>query len=292
MKTLGRFLICLFVAVISCKPSTQNNLGGATSSGSTTPPDPGTPTATTAAPLSLRINRYYEGTETAQPVSFDVSGAITTTCEATVANPNVTCNVVLPEAELYFSKFKFLYSWVRSKCKIMTFTPYHYMAARAGSINPPWAGGEVVDCGARPLSADCFGGAAKQVIEEYPKYWANIYVPEEDGSDTPLYEDAEFTSAWKNTYDSNRMMSNDIDAADVSPGIDPLGSASTADNGDLYLGTVNQQGGEPPIYQDWTFTCKDDWYDDLTYQIHLNITDEDSDAGNPTVNHMHTWREY
>lgn len=95
------FLTIAFAIALSCKPSTPEKLGSSDSA-STTPTTTtvpsGAPTVSAAAPLALSIKRKYADTTTQTEEIFDETG--TTVCEATTANPVVTCTLSIPEAQL------------------------------------------------------------------------------------------------------------------------------------------------------------------------------------------------
>ena len=66
------------------------------------------------------------------------------------------------------------------------------------------------------------------------------------------------------------------------------GSAAYAP-GDTYLGAT---AADPYNYYNYQFVCRDHWYDPDKYTINVRVTDEDSEAGNPTLDNYYTWKEW
>ncbi|NJL23981.1 MAG: hypothetical protein HC902_01515 [Calothrix sp. SM1_5_4] len=160
----------------------------------------------------------------------------------------------------------------------MTFIPYSYRRSTSATYVPP--GGDPaspVDC--TKSDAQCYGGAAKHLAPDFPKSIGIIYLPNELQLDTPSTKTETLKSSYSSEGYSNRHSVNDMDAAKVG---NTYGSADLGSFGDGYVANS---------YRDYVWACRDDWYDPETYTITLKISEEDSEPGNPTVNHIGTWKE-
>jgi hypothetical protein len=274
--------VCLLQMTFGCA-SPDDKSAGSSSSSSTSPGAPN-PTASEAAPLVLQISTKYDQASAYYPLTFQETQ--TTSCSATSTSPTVTCTVVVPEGRLYYSSVVFSYSWRNDKCKLMNFAPYFYSANNASAAyNPPWLGDATADCSKGDWTkneAGCFGGAAPYLVPGFPKYDSLIYLSDPTTS-TPQTHELTLPSAYSLAYRSNRLSSNDLPAAkqgnDYAEG--PLGV-----KGDSYVGS---DAPNTPSMQSYEWTCKDDWYDPVIYQINLVITDEDTSGSGP--NTYRTWKE-
>lgn len=240
------------------------------SSGTTAPPA-GEET-TSLAPLALRISTTYSGTSTEEYQTFTETG--TRVCEATTSNKVVTCSIVVPEGRLYFSDLNFHMSWQISNCKLLEFQPYYYLASKNAAFTPAW-GTSTVNCSVVPYAKDCYGGAAPQIVDDFPNFLGMIYFPDEGSTEEYLTQTETIASAYSLKYQSNRLTSNDLATSKQSSDqtVEIAGDGYSANN-----------------FVTYRYSCRDDWFDPVTYQITVNITDEDSNTGGP-VNTFKTWRE-
>lgn len=261
------FVIGLPWMVLSCaSPTDSTGASGSASGSSPTVVTP--PQATEDSPLKLRIYTKYDQTEATISQTFLETG--TTNCEATDAAPIVTCTIKIPEARLYYSNMTFTYSWRNDKCKLMTFQPYYYRAS-IGSFLPPWSE-SAIDCTKVPAPATCWGGAAPHLVDTFPKNKAIIYLSDPSSS-TAVQQQKILVSGYSLNYGSNRLTATDLAIANRG------GNIAFA-NGDNYLANT---------FQDYVFSCRDDWYDPQIYQITLQVEDENSYPP-ANVDHIGTWQ--
>lgn len=276
----------LFISALGCSrganelSSSGSTLGDGSGSGGggggvTVPP----PVVSTAAPLALSLYTVYDGeAKYNNELTFSETG--TTTCQATDGTPSAICTVVVPEGRLYFSSIKFSYSWMTNKCKLLTFSPYFYLMSLSPVFVPPGAT-DPVDCSKLPTPADCYGGAARWLVPDFPKYIGLVHFPNEFIIPGPQSQELNLPSGYSNKWGSNRHSVNDITLG----GGNVASSYTAADLGgvgDAYVANS---------YVNYDFSCRDDWYDPATYSIRLYIRDEDSAAGNPVINDFRTWKE-
>jgi len=266
----------LFLALAACKPATEAKIGGSTSASTTPVTTP--PTATTTSPLKLNIYAVYNNTNWEVPFTFN--GTTATECTATTAAPTPTCTVAIPEGRLYYSDLHLQYSWYSSECKLMTFQPYYYQAANAQSADLSWAGAELIDCTTATTDKNCYGGAAPDLVSGFPDYRSLIYLPDESVGSAALSEDSVLRSGHSRTYGSNRAVANDM-TGNKAASITAVGFGAR----DAYLANT---------FVDYKFSCRDDWYDAVTYEINLTITDEDTDGTptNPALDHIKSWKGF
>jgi hypothetical protein len=250
--------------------SKSSGSGGGGGGGSPIAP----PTVDEETPLALQIYTKYDGTEAVEYHTFSETG--TEVCEATEANPVVTCTITVPEGQLHFSSTTLQYSRMPSKCKLMIFQPYSYLLSDTNAALLPSWGTTPFDCTGLPTPADCYGGAAKSIISTFPLDSALLFTPDLNKMDTPTSAESTVASAWERKVDSNRHVANDFAVASRGASIANLG------NGDAY---------QAPNFSDYVWTCRDDWWDPQSFQITLIISDEDSEV-NPQVNHFFSWKEY
>jgi hypothetical protein len=173
-----------------------------------------------------------------------------------------------------------MFAWYGAKCKLLEFQPYYYRASNAGNPwRPNWNGNTDTDCTAGPTPADCWGGAGRFIIPDFPKNSAIIYLPDEADSTSARTKVIDIPSAYEKSYRTNRMMANDYATPAVAI------PQATFGTGDQY---------EAGTMVNWTLTCRDDWFDPATYQINLTVTDEDTDGtpNSPPLDHIETWKEY
>jgi hypothetical protein len=282
-KTKYSLLVILFLtATLSCKskdfgsePTTSSGGGGGGSTSGGTP-------ATSTSPLTLTLGTRYDNTLSQSPLTFDVYNGVThtssTTCAATTTDNDVTCTVTVPEGQLYFSSVIFAYSRLISKCRLLEFQPYTYMADNTAAYVPP---GQVdsIDCTATPAPVGCYGGAAKSLVTSFPTFTSILYTPDEtSATDT---HSLTLTSGWSQSTLSNRRAANDMPVGDdgVNYTAADLGGA-----GDGYVMNT---------FRDYEFFCYDDWVDLVPgYHITLKITEEDQDTGNPAANAFWSWVDH
>ena len=242
----------------------------------TVPTVPGTaPTVTDTTPLALQIYTIYDKTKAVEYQTFTETG--TTVCQSTTTTPNVTCSVPVQEGRLYLSSINFQFSWTTKACKIMLFQPYYYKASTSATFLPYWSD-TAIDCSLAPFPADCWGGVATFMVPSFPKYTGFLFQPDESLPPGPQTSTQTVESGDAKRFGTNRWSVNDL----------PLAKRGTSYAYGSWMGADAYIAN---TYVDYTFACKDDYYDDLPYKIHVNITDINSSPTNPVVNHFNTWAE-
>lgn len=241
-------------------------------------PTPVTPPAvSTAKPFALKMFTTYDQVSYHYNLTFQETG--TTECSVTSSAPTATCTVIVPEGRLYYSKLSFNFSWLPSQCNLMLFTPYSYKASSSASYLPPGAD-SAVDCTALPIPAACYGGAAVDLVPSFPKFGSLIYEPDETDLTITHSDVQTVKSAHSHLYGSNRWTVNDMATGKI-------GSTATSTDlggyGDGYIANT---------YVNYKFQCKDHWDDPDTYTVNVVVKDEDSEAGNPTLDDHYTWKEW
>jgi hypothetical protein len=271
-----RTFALLLAATLFAACGTKSSGTSSTSSSPPRTPAPA-PEVTESVPLALAIYTKYDGYEAVQYQTFLETG--TEKCEASAADPSVTCTIQVDEARLYYGSLIFQFARDQSKCKILRFQPYFYRASSAAGFDPQWAD-STIDCSATsPESPECYGGAAPAAVTDFPEFSHFIYLPDESKLASPLSADVEFKSGNSRKYGSNRHVCNDLD---------------TADRNTTYTGAqlgVTGDGYAAGTMVDYYFACYDDWDDFTTYEIRVYVTDENSETGDPGINHRTSWKE-
>ena len=267
----GIFAIAVLAFVLSCGGKTKSK---ATESGSTGAPST-PPVASAAKPFALKLFTQYDDTTYVNQLTFNETG--TDECSVTAAAPVATCTVEVPEGRLYFSSLNFQYSWVWEECKLLHFAPYYYMADNTAAYFPPQADSSV-DCTAAPIPTACFGGAAVDLVPGFPSNRTIIHLPDENVPLVPLTFESEVRSAYSHKYSSNRWTVNDLDPLKIGMNATP---ADLGGQGDGYIANS---------YVNYTFYCRDDWYDPVTYTVNLVVKDVDTNGAGP--NDYFTWKEW
>lgn len=260
-----------------CKDKVKETSSSSDDGGGTDPSVPA-PSATAAAPMALKIYTKYFGMDYANTLKFAETG--TDTCTATAASPVVTCTVNVEEGRLYYSSVNFKYSWLPTSCKMLIFQPYFYQASVSNAYIGP-SQTSALDCSVAPLvlPSGCYGGAAVDLVPEFPKYWGLINFPLESALGTVNTNTVTLASAYAKKSNSNRTAASDLPTAKVGT---TFTSAQLGNIGDGYV------GGSFVNYQ---FTCSDDYDDSQPYIINLKINDVDSAPGNPTINTYKSWKD-
>ncbi|MGZ6478453.1 MAG: hypothetical protein ACXWQE_04070 [Bdellovibrionales bacterium] len=271
--------VLLAAGITGCKDKPVDTSSPDTTVPGTTPPV--TPPVSAAAPFALKMWSKYDDTNYVNGLKFTETG--TDTCTATTANPVVTCTVAVEEGRLYFSELNLNFSWLMGQCKLLTFSPYFYKASTSAVYLPPSATA-TVDCTANPIPPACFGGAAPELVPQFPNFTGLIYFPDESTPFVPLFKTVKITSGYSHGSNSNRHVVNDLPAAKVGNTYTAaqLETGAPFNAGDGYIGGT---------YRNYKFACRDDFYDPETYIINLFVTDIDSATGNTPEDDFYTWKE-
>ncbi len=280
MRKINKFYILMFSFSILLAGACKDK--GETAAAYVPPTDPGTPApgVSTDAPLALKMSTKFTGINYDNGLTFTETG--TTTCAASIATPSVNCTVVVPEGRLYYSDLIFSYSWLPTSCRLMIFQPSYYLASNTVGYYKP--GTEVTtDCtpvgGVSPV--DCYGGSAIELVSDFPKKRALINLPDETTLTVPQSNTSKVSSAWVANWGSNRHTTSDFLLAKRNT------SYSAADLGGAGAITDGYVGGS---FVDYTFTCRDAWYDPVSYRINVYVREEDSDNGG-TLNNFRSWKD-
>ncbi|HEX4923906.1 MAG TPA: hypothetical protein VFV50_07465 [Bdellovibrionales bacterium] len=269
--------LLILAAAVACggKSNTSASSGG--TSPTPVPTDP--PQVDADAPVALQIYTTYHNQSAATYHEFTETG--TTRCEATTTDPNVTCTIVVPEGRLYYSDLTFQFSWLTSECNIFFFSPYYYLHTALGvgvTINPPWTDYAATTCETlSTASPSCWGGAAPDLVDGFPRYDTLFYTPDESIAGGPQTDKVTLSSSYSRNFGSNRGACNDIPTGRE---VNTYTAAQLGTAGDRYEGNS---------FVHYQFYCRDHWYDPQSYTIDLIISEEDSESG--AVNHVPSWKE-
>lgn len=178
-----------------------------------------------------------------------------------------TCKLRVPEGQLYYSKLNItIGTKLADLCPVVRFTPYRYqISATDGYLTPD--GSELKCATEAGKTAGCWGGAATQMVPDFPKYKGVFQV----SAYTPnyTYESASDTvTGWYGSR-TNRGVVNNLASAD---------RASTGIAGYIASSMV-----------DYTIVCEDLWAHPI-YTIVLTLVDEDTKGSDEhTYDEIQDW---
>ncbi len=166
---------------------------------------------------------------------------------------STTCKVRIPEGQLYYSKLSItLGTNVATLCPVVRFAPYYYQRADDDTYVPPGEK-DPIKCGSElSTTAKCWGGAATQMVQGFPKYKGTFQV----SAFTPSYtynSPSDTETLWYGGR-SNRGVVNNLPSA--SRGADQAG----------YIGGS---------MVDYKIVCEDMWAHPI-YTVTLTIQDDDT----------------
>ncbi|MFV8256277.1 hypothetical protein ACNQKP_00650 [Bdellovibrio bacteriovorus] len=207
------------------------------------------------------------------------------TCAVTPNSPSsdITCDVSIPEAQLYRSKVEFKVGSLNPDyCPILTFRPYYYKRSDSspqttntgppdGSGNPtpvttggyvPYgsdSGATVLSCAPGTTVKECFGGAAPVMIDDFPKNSGKYFLTNVQ-SVRSFVLDASNQARYYGNNLVNYMVINDLSAVNRAIPLTNDPRERVADK-----------------YYDYEIECTSYWGERL-FGITLTISDENWDA--------------
>lgn len=191
--------------------------------------------------------------------------------------PAKTCTISIPELVLYFSDLIFEVSTQsRLTCTNITFTPFSYArSVSAGFVNDRAV---TVDC-SEPLyqrSADCYGGAAKDIVPGFPLNQSVYFLTANELQQSYRLQ----ASSTRRDTDPDRSMFTNANAANNLAS----GSRGSAISNAFVRYVANSM-------QDYQFVCYDN-FANINYQINLIIEDLDevNQETNAPLDFFWDWR--
>lgn len=187
-------------------------------------------------------------------------------CEITAnsVQTSKTCELKIPEAQMYYSHLEFrMGTKSAASCPILSFFPYYYKRSNNAAYSPPdaKAGDTPLDCSsANTTEKKCFGGAAPQLIVDFPEYTGS-YIHTHVASEVGYVLDSENKLRTFGGSRVNYLATNDLD----------VGSRVTLNDGSLQERFVDAGQGAP--FVDYYVTCKNYWGETM-YSMKLMISDE------------------
>lgn len=233
-------------------------------SASTTPAPSDEDAPAAGSPLYVNVSTKYEGNENSVAQGscyFETTDTVPST---------KTCVIRIPELTLYFSDLHLSVGTSDATyCTQIAFSPYYYRKSNAN----PYAD---QDCTSGEFK-ECWGGAAPDIIEDFPKVKGLYFLPANS-----LFKSFKVTST------NSRFLADELN--DISL----YGNAGTCNNlatgartTPLTNSNIEFTGGAGD-YHDYTFTCADQW-GELQYQITLVIADYDTPETPNTPGKDHFW---
>jgi hypothetical protein len=282
-----KILVAVLLGVVAGCLACSAKPADSESSGSEYPsPSPGPSPTPTPVPVAFEviISDQYEN------LAGTASGTATQEADcqvlSTAAIPTVvsctnpagiaagTTSVAIPQGRLHYSALTFTTNIPagNSNCVVGIFTPFSYTANNtSAAFDPPWAPpNSTFACNTPPLPVGCYGGAAIDIVPEFPNFKSVLYETSAANTFT-----ATAHSAYYHLWGSDRFAVNNL--------VD-LTANHTWTNGDAYVANT---------WQNYVFSCYDQ-YADLQYQINLVITKIDdatspNDPGSPATNIFPDW---
>lgn len=264
MVIVFRISLILFLAfgLISC----SSNESASSSSGGGSGGGGGNSGSSSSNLLEITIRRNYEG---------HTRKVIVGTCAITPTDvvTQKTCNINIPELDLYYSDLEFTVSTNNaSTCALIAFQPYYYVRSTSNAFSKDGETGDT-DCQALPTDLYCFGGAAKTMVEGFPLNRANYFLPIVTLKDAYVLKS---TNTLRES-DQERSMSNNTGVAN-----NLTNRASNISNTNVrYVGNS---------LVDYSATCYDPWYK-TNYKLTLILGDDDTidTASNSSIDEVYDW---
>lgn len=258
-----RYTSIIFFALFFSLTGCSGDKVAEESSSSTTTPDSGAYEGvgdTTA--LYLNISTKWETGSTVQ--SFKTCSL----SSLTAPDATMTCNVSIPEGQMYYSSIIFTVGSNNSAlCPIVTFTPYRYRRSVVDGYIPPGAD-TGVDCTDSKIK-QCWGGAAPTMIESFPKDFGKYFMTSVATAATFTLP-SESATRWYQGHSVNYLAANNLTNKNVD-----IPNADYDKNNQSY-------------FSDYYVTCRDLWAHDL-YTIRLVLSDEDTKTGELVEDEVEDW---
>lgn len=254
---LPYLFFCLFsVTMLACSEEPKNILAASTT------PSAGADTSEFADGTILFFKLGSKWETLAEGDAFEDQGS----CAITpVSGTSINCEISVPEEKMYYSGFRFTTGTLDPvACPIVHFNPYFYQRSSSAAYVPPGATSSIDCSGAADMDKMCFGGAATNLIEGFPKNTGYYFV-------TSLTEKQDYSMKSENStkqyggYLVNYLMTSDL--------IDTVGTGNAA------VQTERVSNSFVP----YTITCNNYWGETL-YTINLKILDENTDGANGGAN--------
>lgn len=181
--------------------------------------------------------------------------------KGTATGTNMNCKIRIPEEQLYYSELDFKISTNSATfCNAIHFQPYYYLRSTSATYKD--VTGTTVDCSATPISKSCFGGAAPDIVTDFPLSVGYYFLPKFELSHTYTLHSS---NSRRITDRDGSMFYSNVNAANNL--VDRASSKSMSGNA-TYAGSNN--------FVDYSFSCTDKWANEI-YKITLIIADDDEE---------------
>jgi hypothetical protein len=263
--TLG----ALASTIISCGSPPEKEKSSASTS-----PDGSVDSLTEDTALYLNVSTNWENSTVTQ--SFQTCSMTTLVAPETVQ----TCNVTIPEGQLYYSDINFLVGTkIPAMCPVIAFYPYYHLRSMSATYKP--VDETSFDCsGSKYMETpECWGGAAPQIIPNFPKNFGWYHLPAVTTYKTYTLP-AENTTRWY----GNRSKKN-FGATNNLP--DASRNATIASKPYVVDTTTSELAAFTKMH-DYFVVCEDLWAHPI-YTIKLNIIDEDTQNSQGTLDEVEDW---
>lgn len=214
----------------------------------------------------LKVLRSWEGED-----NYTEAG----TCSVPLgASASVNCTLSIPEAQLHYSKFRFVVGSADStNCALIVFQPYYYRLASTMNYGPIWDPAADLDC-TDPTIAGCYNGPATKIVSDFPKHTGKYFLI---GDTQETSFDVDSTNSLGQPL--NEFMTNNLTVGN-------RGNTYTAGSG---ASDYSDYVGDS--MQDYVVSCRDIWNEDY-YTVTLTLSDEDlpsSETPGATTDHFPDW---
>jgi len=171
---ISKYVRLSIVGVIALSVSYCSSDQPTTGIGSIDNPSSGSTTTPTDAPLYLQLIGHWENSSN---VSFTNS-----TCyvpNGTASGSTITCTITVPEGTLHYSDVDFVVgSNSSTTCSQVSFYPYYFQRSNLAAYTPSGASAPIVCNLTRSLNdPNCYSGAAKSLVPDFPTYTGIYFVP-------------------------------------------------------------------------------------------------------------------
>ncbi len=268
MDAILKMVLIMSLALSLAACSSADPVTGAGSGGGSAPTNP-------SSPLELTVSTKYSASDSgSSPIGTCTiaSGTLPTDAAA-----NATCNIQIPELQMYYSDIEFTISTnSETTCSYISFVPFQFRRSNSATFRNDSDETDVDCSGGNPTDKYCYGGAAKFLLglkDQYPKSEGLYFIPGANlrttytlpSSDTNRADDPHISVRKNNTNVANSF------------GVSPAAT--------IAAGEVNYLGGSLTNY---TFSCSDRW-GETQYSWTLILGDDDTPGTAVSIDNFYDW---
>lgn len=245
---------CLFAAFSACDKKVETSGDLASSD-----PDVVKSIDKLSSPFYVDINIAPETTNGSAGIRSTFDSCVIK--KGTAVGTNLDCKIRIPEEQLYISELDFKVVTNSSNfCNAVHFQPYYYLRSTSATYKD--ISGTTVDCSTTPISKACYGGAAPDIVTDFPLNAGYYFLPTFELSHTYTL------------HSSNSRRLTDRDGSMYFSNVNATNNLVDRASAKSMSGNATYAGGSS--FVDYSFSCTDKWANTI-YKITLIIADDDEE---------------